>query len=951
MTVLTFNRGLSSVVSKEMLSELTEVRNSIPKTTPWDADVADRFERLARIAKTAQLRSLRKVLITIARASKKLNTEPSDALLDATQKALQAVLTHLQELVQDHKNTPMKMAKPLQVLLQTLGDKVSPTLSAELYLPYIPEDTSPARPTELAAADFIGYVKEHRTAYQQSLVKLIKDNDVSQLSAMRQALLTLEPKNPNVGFRVFFEAAIAVFDRLIKTQQLDNVGKWIVGKIDPELSKIEGGQTKVDEDLLSVILYVVARAEPESGARMRILQDHFNLKSYLADGADSAVVEKFLGVLVKARELWTQNNNQDLSHMSKLVGELNSKAPLLKNAGFTHVINALNDVLVAVLNKTSEVDESQLALEGASALLVLEQQLREGPSMDMAHASASRLYGLIGKQVEALVSDGQTATVILHRLAAEVQEDLDQLEPKILEIFSGHSEAETEFKAGLIKVSKILRILGKDNPLAAVIVRFEQDFSVPEDTEAKAELATRYTQLGTLVDHLKNSEKTAFQAAQKWLDNLNVVADVEAPAVVENLDKSNDAEMLEIFLEEADSILIDLDKWIKALKHDHSDHEMLINIRRGYHTLKGSGRMVGLGYFGDLAYITELLLNNWIQTKKIPDNALIQFIDDSTSRVTKHIEDFKATGTSLVPFADMEERALALGGTPLSDAPQTKKATSKKLSPAPAKAVPAPVEVKPAAVETPVAPVEPVIELAPVEVPAVIEPELTLEPVTEPVVEAIELATTIEPPVEIAPVEVAAEPVVNIEFEPEPVVEDVKAEDVSFETVKTDTKADIVPELPDLPPLAISAPVEPMPAAIELAPVESEPTPTVVETAPLATFTLEDKPVKVETPIQLAPVEVAPKVEEPAPAPVIKPVEPIASEPVAPRRKRETPDAWKQGAAAKPKTEPVKVEPRVEPAPVVHNTPVAPPAPETVKPKGFFAKLGAFFAGLFGGKK
>ena len=79
MTILTFNRGLSAVIGKELHADLTELRNSLPKSLPWDAAVAERVEKLSRIARTAQLRTVHKALQTISAGAQSLTTAGTES--------------------------------------------------------------------------------------------------------------------------------------------------------------------------------------------------------------------------------------------------------------------------------------------------------------------------------------------------------------------------------------------------------------------------------------------------------------------------------------------------------------------------------------------------------------------------------------------------------------------------------------------------------------------------------------------------------------------------------------------------------------------------------------------------------------------------------------------------------------------------------------------------------
>ena len=76
---------------------------------------------------------------------------------------------------------------------------------------------------------------------------------------------------------------------------------------------------------------------------------------------------------------------------------------------------------------------------------------------------------------------------------------------------------------------------------------------------------------------------------------------------VENL---VDQEILDIFFEEVEEVQAAIDQYFPLWRADEQDHEALMEIRRAFHTLKGSGRMVGAMVIGELALATENLLNS-----------------------------------------------------------------------------------------------------------------------------------------------------------------------------------------------------------------------------------------------------------------------------------------------------------------------------------------------------
>ncbi len=86
-------------------------------------------------------------------------------------------------------------------------------------------------------------------------------------------------------------------------------------------------------------------------------------------------------------------------------------------------------------------------------------------------------------------------------------------------------------------------------------------------------------------------------------------------------------ELLEIFLEEADEVLATQAEAVEAGRENPEDQDILATIRRGFHTLKGSGRMVGLNELSDVAWSLEQMMNARL-AEKLPASAdLLELVD------------------------------------------------------------------------------------------------------------------------------------------------------------------------------------------------------------------------------------------------------------------------------------------------------------------------------------
>jgi chemosensory pili system protein ChpA (sensor histidine kinase/response regulator) len=105
-----------------------------------------------------------------------------------------------------------------------------------------------------------------------------------------------------------------------------------------------------------------------------------------------------------------------------------------------------------------------------------------------------------------------------------------------------------------------------------------------------------------------------------------------------------DAELLGIFLEEAGEVLATIDKTVPECKARPDDREALTTIRRGFHTLKGSGRMVGLMDLGEAAWEVERAMNKWLEAKKPATPPLLELVGSATRSFSGWIAALKEGG-------------------------------------------------------------------------------------------------------------------------------------------------------------------------------------------------------------------------------------------------------------------------------------------------------------------
>ncbi|HMA30985.1 MAG TPA: Hpt domain-containing protein, partial [Casimicrobiaceae bacterium] len=105
-----------------------------------------------------------------------------------------------------------------------------------------------------------------------------------------------------------------------------------------------------------------------------------------------------------------------------------------------------------------------------------------------------------------------------------------------------------------------------------------------------------------------------------------------------------DAELLDIYLTEADEVLDTVDDGYRALAHNSADRDALVTVRRQFHTLKGSGRMVGLTELGELAWGVERVHNRILEDDRRVTPALLDLIRTAQASFRDWVRELRETG-------------------------------------------------------------------------------------------------------------------------------------------------------------------------------------------------------------------------------------------------------------------------------------------------------------------
>lgn len=197
---------------------------------------------------------------------------------------------------------------------------------------------------------------------------------------------------------------------------------------------------------------------------------------------------------------------------------------------------------------------------------------------------------------------------ILRKLRGDVEEDA--IEPAVEQV-----TVESEVDQQKQQAQELLQSL-RDNPedaavqqqLRSTLQTLQQNADLIADSDLGAQSAAA---LDVLKGDGGASSDQLVAAVSELVGERPQAEAVLRPAPVS--DEAVDAELLEVYLEEAVEVLANIQANQDVARHNPRDKEALTVIRRSFHTLKGSGRMVGLNHLGEVAWAVEQVMNKWLQ--------------------------------------------------------------------------------------------------------------------------------------------------------------------------------------------------------------------------------------------------------------------------------------------------------------------------------------------------
>ncbi|CAN5424732.1 hypothetical protein BH09PSE5_BH09PSE5_14160 [soil metagenome] len=250
------------------------------------------------------------------------------------------------------------------------------------------------------------------------------------------------------------------------------------------------------------------------------------------------------------------------------------------------------------------------ALDFLIDMVAVQPQLAK--SVFVYDADAGTLKPLAGRSADGRLLPTQTA------------KPAEPVKPRLIEQVQSLAVTAVRDEIPLLDVTRELQRLSQqalaaDQPaLAATVSRAR---SALENAKNDGERAAAREQLSVaMADFVTTaSDPTGLEPERKPAPPAVRVAGNTAPVL------SQDDEMLGVFMEEARAVIATARDSLKALDRAPEDLGEMTSLRRAFHTLKGSSRMVGLKEFGDAGWACEQLYNARLADQQPADDDLLKF--------------------------------------------------------------------------------------------------------------------------------------------------------------------------------------------------------------------------------------------------------------------------------------------------------------------------------------
>jgi len=548
-----------------------------------------------------------------------------------------------------------------------------------------------------------------RQEFQSSLLGWFRDEDSAEdLAELTRVSRDLEKATSVESARQLWYVLTGVLEALQDGGLEATVPlKRLVGQADRQLKRLmDLGEVAFADappvELLNSLLSYVARAAGD-GERLRAIRAAFELTE-IVPGEDrlAEASQNLAGPSVKLMRAVAEAIKEDLGgvkdaldifvrtgmeHTVDLEPQLEMLRKISNTLGVLGLADSRDDIqkeakaLTAIVASQRAPDETELE-RMAAALLNVEDALDtelvravvpleddEDASRDTSDTQLRQATASVVAECIVNLARVKEAVVELIKRPGDMRA-LDQVAPQLRGITAGLLMLGKTRAVGVVeRIGSVIaaRLAAGAVPLSANLTERLADAVVSVEYYIET-ISTGRSDPWYMLDNAERCLTLLESAPESWYDDELPVRDGErdtgaaaeasaattvklTPAVMKVDAERSDPELVEIFIEEAKQEVANIQRNLPVWQQNQDDSNALNVTRRSFHTLKGSGRMVGAQAIGEFAWSIESLLNRIIDHTLSPNAGTLRFLTRAAEFLPQLVEQLEI-GTK--PSGDVE---------------------------------------------------------------------------------------------------------------------------------------------------------------------------------------------------------------------------------------------------------------------------------------------------------
>lgn len=630
---------------------------------------------------------------------------PVPETMETLMRSVNALMRYLQGLLDGAPDMPLRLYPEFEAMAAIEGESYD---ESELFFP----DTSILAPKEITSLfsqpeNPVLYLAGQRGQFQKCLLGWFKNAGPEAIAGIRAVFENIQKSQPQPAQATLWWVAGAFADAIEQDAIAGHLHvKRLFRKIDQYIKSMTEGTTRVPGSLLRDILYFVALSQPDTD-RIAQVKSLFELNHLIsAEGekpagaeltvAENAALSRLMEAIPEMKDAWmavSEDQGSALDNFLLKLSEHLDAAEILVNEEIKVLYRNIHELVTALDLDPGKKTESTV-IEVATAIMLIEDALKLYPRLESADEQrladeSGRISAILeGREVDGAEFEtaGRVDRGVLTAVAEQVNDALKTVEQTLDTFFRNPASRQvlSSVDKPLQQVASAFDVLSMALPAltaktCASLVDYYGKEDHPADQGAFELLAENLSllelyasQLATPHNEYGMALELALGKLQEKIRQLGVPfeaatqkTELSGPEIAATPQKAMaecapDSELLDIYLTEAEEVLVTIAQNLQALRINATDHEALTDVRRGFHTLKGSGRTVGLHALGEAAWSVEKLLNLVMERRQAPTHAQLDFVEEANAAFARWTDQLRKSGAVSLDSQEWLRRGASL---------------------------------------------------------------------------------------------------------------------------------------------------------------------------------------------------------------------------------------------------------------------------------------------------